>query len=147
MASSKRDRLTPSQRSRTFQRLEKVKKWLESVDYRLSELVRLYGFKKISHNGESGILYVNHRLKIVVKKPFIVGRKIPDRAIPTIIIYRKVTGQYKNIFIQPLAKVNDVCERRNAFKFLIRCQRSNDMFDRQAGNVGIYHGTNCWIDW
>ena len=148
MASSKRDKLTPSQRSRTFQRLEKVKKWLEQVNYRLDELVTLHGFKKISHlRGVSKFFYVNQKLRIVVKTPFTVGKKTPERAVPTIIISRKVTGLYRNIFIQPLAKVKNNHERWKAYGFLMRCRRNIDVSDRHAGNVGHYYKIPVWIDW
>lgn len=147
MASSKRDKLTPIQRSRAFQRLEKVKKWLEQINYRLDELVTLHGFKKIHHNGVSKIIYVNYQLKVVVKTPFTIYKKIPKYAVPTIIVPRKVTGLYRNIFIQPLAKVKDICKRQNVFKFLMRCHRSNDVPDRHSGNVGYYCQIPCWIDW
>lgn len=141
---SKQYKLTPSQLSYTFKRLEKVNKWLKLVNYKLDKLVE-FGFRKIPHDGVSKVVYINRRLKIVVKTPFIVQKKIiPKHAIPTIIISRKITGLYRNIFIQPLAKVN---KRRNALKFLIRCHRSNDAHDRHSGNVGYYYQIPCWLDW
>jgi hypothetical protein len=147
MASPKQEKLSPKQLKRAFQRLEKAKKWLERVNYRLDELVK-FGFKKVSHRGMSKTLYINNRLKIVIKTPFIINKKnIPERAIPTIILRRKETGYYKTIFIQPVAKVKNTGERFKAFRFLIKCGRSVDVSDCHAGNVCHFNGVACWLDW
>ena len=102
-----------------------------------------YGFRKVSTNSASGFIFVHRKKGIVVKRPCIVTRKIPQFAIPTLIIKKRHEYyRFHNVFIQPLA---DTSNTRLAHTRLI--DLGYDKRDHKADNCGWYRRKPVLLDW
>lgn len=103
-----------------------------------------HGFKKSTRTYAQ--VWVNKRANIVVKKPYLICRRMPKlkNIIPT--LWFRMRGE--DYFVQPLAKRHRPTQALNAFAKLNKIDWiSDDIYDLHAGNIGWYKGKPMLFDW
>ena len=142
---TKKKLLTTKQREAALKKLRVVAKWLKACNYDLQVFVKKYRFKKKSHSGMSGTIYLSVKKKVVVKTPYLCSHSTPKLAIPTVIIRRDDIGDKDadTIFNQPLAEESKLIERAEDW---VR-ELGDRAPDCHSGNVAWYKGCPVRIDW
>lgn len=135
-----------------MRKLEKVKELVERLNYRLY-LLKNHGFQKIKgSSGSSPHIYINKKLGVVVKRPYLtwVDAPVPKMACPTLVIRTNDLkwGRLSTIFIQPLVDTSED-SRWKAFSVL---QEQEDQGydcggDLRESNCGLYRRKPIVIDW
>ena len=115
-----------------------------------------HGFKKNKkRNSSCGVIYINERLKVVVKNSFEVNRpKLTGTKIFIETKFLKFKNNNENrydrdsLLIQPLCKPFANWRLRDkAAKVLKEKVNLDKIFDIHSGNVMLYRGKPILVDW
>lgn len=108
------------------------------------EELKNFGFKKTREGFENSQTWINYEEKIVIKRPFLIYKKKPKRAVETLSV-KKFGTTY---FIQPLVNTQTKT-RHKAFNFFSKNWHllPQTKIDFHDGNVGKHKNKYVLIDW
>lgn len=105
------------------------------------DFLKKFGFEKVITHTSSGFIYRNKKMGVVVKIPYVLSSKKPPKK------YLIETFIYKDVFIQPMAKV-DKKSSNLAYKRLLKVANEKECWDDLCNlNVGLHRGRAVMFDW
>lgn len=134
-----------------IKRFIQIYKLIKELDYNLDKLQN-HNFKKINVDkiASSCYIYINEKLKIVVKQPYIMGEinNTPTDLVQTLIFKNpnKQNSDFQHIFIQPLVEVDYDSRIKAMYLLENKIEYGNNKIDMHDNNTGIFLNKPVLID-
>lgn len=125
-------------------------KLIHELEFNLEELTK-HGFIKVDKNGSvSGHIWINKKLKLVVKQPYLSSKGLDERPaelVHTLMFYNPHSNKSdKYILIQPLVNVDGTAREEAYIKLKSSSREVWRSYDIHSGNVGMFLNKPVIID-